>query len=375
MYKKEVKVNLKNEKGSIVIFVLAAMMLFLGILFLLYMSNANAISNQNLAIQKIQNQYKIGDMEQRYKRYLKTANISIERGVIATEKSIYKDIDNNIAIIPKGFMVSDVSGEGNINKGLVVKDSSGNEFVWVPVSNVYEIWNEENNTGKLYEFLGNEKYNQIIYSQNNKWFREPGILSDIDYNQSYLNILGLSSIVQLENNLKNEYKEIMTSIKEYEGFYIGRYETGNITQSQVVVQKNNSNISGRSWYELYRKQKEFYNSNSDISSSMITGSTWDMAIKWIDMNNDNKGYIANSNSRGNYSSMSIIATGSNENYKVNNIYDLAGNVAEWTLEADGNKKRTLRGGSAWNAVGVGERSGEEPQRQETYGSRMIMYLK
>lgn len=42
---------------------------------------------------------------------------------------------------------------------------------------------------------------------------------------------------------------------------------------------------------------------------------------------------SNSSSWGNYSSKSIIDTGSNTTYEANGIYDLAGNCWEWTQEA------------------------------------------
>jgi len=38
------------------------------------------------------------------------------------------------------------------------------------------------------------------------------------------------------------------------------------------------------------------------------------------------------------------STGSNDNYKVKNIYDMAGNVREWTMEAYDKYYRVIRGG-------------------------------
>ncbi len=47
--------------------------------------------------------------------------------------------------------------------------------------------------------------------------------------------------------------------------------------------------------------------------------------------------------KGNYSG-SRIETGSNPDYAVNNIYDMAGNVNDWTLEAYDTYDRLRRGG-------------------------------
>lgn len=58
---------------------------------------------------------------------------------------------------------------------------------------------------------------------------------------------------------------------------------------------------------------------------------------------DENSYVKDSTNKGNYSS-SLINTGSNENYKVKNIYDMAGNVYEWTMEASDTLYRVNRGG-------------------------------
>ena len=47
---------------------------------------------------------------------------------------------------------------------------------------------------------------------------------------------------------------------------------------------------------------------------------------------------------GNDNITSPASTGSRDEYRVKNIYDLAGNVWEWTLEASSNNIRTVRGG-------------------------------
>lgn len=43
-------------------------------------------------------------------------------------------------------------------------------------------------------------------------------------------------------------------------------------------------------------------------------------------------YAKNSTVKGNYKADTIIKTGINDNYKMNNIYDLAGNAIKWTME-------------------------------------------
>lgn len=56
-----------------------------------------------------------------------------------------------------------------------------------------------------------------------------------------------------------------------------------------------------------------------------------------------KRYITYSTGMGNYTS-SINTTGSSSNYAVKNIYDMAGNVLEWTMEAQNTNTRAIRSG-------------------------------
>ena len=87
---------------------------------------------------------------------------------------------------------------------------------------------------------------------------------------------------------------------------------------------------------------------------MIWGCQWDVTCKWLaehkyDINNSRAwGNYFNSVSPangGNYKKGNKKNTGSNENWKANNIYDLAGNCREWTQEANSANRRALRGGS------------------------------
>ena len=109
---------------------------------------------------------------------------------------------------------------------------------------------------------------------------------------------------------------------------------------------------------------------------MITGSLWDETLDWLvsSETTNSEGTVltyqlvgSNSTTFGNYynatfnyiakdaemptatetketSKSVIIPTGSAEYTKTNNIYDMAGNVWEWTTEADSTNIRVYRGG-------------------------------
>ena len=91
-----------------------------------------------------------------------------------------------------------------------------------------------------------------------------------------------------------------------------------------------------------------------------------------------------SNDWGNYckirnSSKEIKATGSNEAWCTNNIYDFAGNVDEWTQEQNSTKYHVCRGGS-FVANGKGypaacRELGEFDYFYKTTGFRIALWLK
>ena len=95
---------------------------------------------------------------------------------------------------------------------------------------------------------------------------------------------------------------------------------------------------------------------------MIWGCLWDRTLIWLAETNqassgvNGKSYaeIVNSNGWGNYNTSSggtgsKQPTGNSETWKANNIYDMAGNVFDWTLEAWHTYSRVLRGGSYSNS--------------------------
>ena len=91
---------------------------------------------------------------------------------------------------------------------------------------------------------------------------------------------------------------------------------------------------------------------------MIWGSLWDRTLIWLAETNATSGgvngksysQLCDSSSWGNYwiddgssTTGTQRPTGSNEAWKANNIYDLAGNVLELTIEATRNDERIDRG--------------------------------
>ena len=98
-----------------------------------------------------------------------------------------------------------------------------------------------------------------------------------------------------------------------------------------------------------QKSKEFasVNNYTSVTSTLIYGVQWDAIMQFIDPGyKDENGkltsFVANSTGKGNYTG-SLLQTGSSSEYAVKNIYDLAGNVAEWTMESFYDYNRVCRG--------------------------------
>ena len=178
---------------------------------------------------------------------------------------------------------------------------------------------------------------------------------------------------------------MIESIEKYGGFYIGRYETGNLNNEDVVLRKNNINIgNNQTWYSMYSKCKKLSFDNPNIKTGMIWGCQWDRTLMWlIETGNktieeicvDSSGWGNNKSSEfkyGDYNqknsgSDTRIPTGSSNYTKANNIYDLVGNVYEWTMEA-GTNGRSDRGGSSNDNHGV---STSRASMQPTFAASYI----
>ena len=125
----------------------------------------------------------------------------------------------------------------------------------------------------------------------------------------------------------------VNSVAQNYGFYIGRYEASayNIGGSDVAASMKDkapwTNISyGTAATVASESAKGF--GYQDCQTALINSYAWDTVLSWIDMTTEN---YSSSIDYGNYSG-TMRSTGSTESDMKNNIYDLAGNVREWTTE-------------------------------------------
>ena len=224
--------------------------------------------------------------------------------------------------------------------------------------------------GRLYANSIGEKYKDAItetYTPNSG-LREPDVVigsngTSYDANLTYLgyiatvtgDTISYTNADEFKKTLQTEYNEIVKSIYNAEGFWVGRYETSNMTQNPntavKVIAGTNTGISNVNWYYMYGQQKA-YSSNkklSGVKSSMILGACHDQVLEFVNTESYNvksTGYALHNRSRsdGPWQTAGLDYTEkSSYNDVSKNVYDLEGNVVEWTTESRSSDIRVRRG--------------------------------
>mgnify|MGYP000495965596 CR=1 FL=1 len=298
--------------------------------------------------------------------------------------------ETRTAVIPGGFTISGKHSERTIEGGLVIYliyDKTEDEiekidwndevtlkhlketydqFVWVPVTNVNKMFmcqsktaetecnielvngtptctnhsNSKDMAGRLYAPSKDEDFNSSLTTQTykaNSGLREPTKLSST--NSSYVNQEEESNL-----ELQTEYNNAVKKVIESKGFWIGRYETSGMSSSNDDIAVNivagkgiEEGISNEKWYRMYKQQQNYASKKSldtsKIQSTMVFGAAYDQTMLFA---NCEKATTSAKDS-------SAVITGKVETDCYKNIYDLCGNLREWTTEAYDTYSRVGRG--------------------------------
>ena len=287
-----------------------------------------------------------------------------------------KKVSSAEPYIPEGFTYK----EGDVNTGYVIEDTYGNQFVWVPVESGKITRQQEGNTEYIEQdssassFVNSVAKNYGFYIARYEASEEIYVKEvEMPVNQ---NVVNETNTAQNSNTLEN----IVTDTQD--------------TTTQKVTEKRVRIIKGKTpWsYITYRDAAKYAQNMKDeyqykgVTTAIVNSYALDATLEWINKNKDN---YSTSISYGNYSG-SIRETGKTDSDIACNIYDLAGNVREWTTEIYTSSKgseisedgktvkevlyRTLRGGSANVNKNAASRIGYAENVSDQYwGFRVILF--
>ncbi len=313
--------------------------------------------------------------------------------------------------IPAGFAPTRIDGENKVEDGLVITDSEGNEFVWIP-------W--EDITDEKYK----EAQDMVIdknWSHNDAYVSNGGTdgkgWSD-DYSTDDKNILDKQytgeNVLPTEDWIKEKQTDVAkTSIVKYKGFYVARYEAGipkeatgfyvlpdekenltytidgrgNIGETNKIKSLSPVSKKGvQAWNFITQPNaklvaENMYAGSSSVGSYLIDSGAWNHICDGIFNGRDESKSITNSSNWGNYKDNKTtnynaieglwaqheyvsswgyasdynngkvnlnpggtnrieLETGASEDFKNYNIYDMAGNMWEWTTAHNINETKT-----------------------------------
>ena len=233
--------------------------------------------------------------------------------VVANVEVTYPD--GNVWV-PEGFRISTDSAE-KVQGGIVIEDKNLNQFVWVPVA--------------------------TIADYKRTWYKGYGSFSE------YLEALP---------------EDEKTSVERYKGFYIGRYEAGDKENTEAKTLRSSNDVTKTVTIKANQAPYNYVTRTQAVSlaegfatkqgykakTKLVSSYAWDTTIAFMQKVNSDYG---SSSEEGNYkdttfsytditgarqtkakNSNVLVPTG--QTTPVCNIYDMGGNVFEWTTESCSN---------------------------------------
>ena len=281
------------------------------------------------------------------KSYTKNVSVTVNQF-----KDVYEYMQTNTKVtysdgdvwVPEGFKVAGDSAS-TVQNGVVIEDKDGNQFVWVPVA--------------------------TIADYKRTWYTGDGTLSK--YSEA----------------LPEDEK---TSVERYKGFYIGRYEAGDKENTEAKTLRSSNDVTKTVTIKANQAPYNYVTRTQAVSlaegfatkqgykakTKLVSSYAWDTTIEFIQKVNSDYG---SSSEEGNYynttfsytditgarqtkekSSPVLVPTG--QTTPVCNIYDMGGNVFEWSNErySPGPEPYCLRGGEYKFASSTGSPAGFRTKR-------------
>ena len=269
----------------------------------------------------------------------------------------------------------------DLSTGLVIREkATGSEYVWVEVPKTGEVYK---NAGLDISIFGEKEYNLIEKDLQDytSEYRTKAEFKDEFFEDSS------EGWFKNANEYNDAKYKMLKNVYENGGFWVGRYEAGSnkigtksSKEREVPITKANMypyNYITRTQAKVLSEQVE----SGSSTSSLMYGLQWGLMLKYI----ENKKVVSkeilnkNSTSIGNYKNNSwkvdnkgvkclkdgashfeegpfsknvgeawLLTTGASNDFALMNIYDIAGNMWEWTLEYSGMKNKSgVQVGGSW----------------------------
>ena len=268
------------------------------------------------------------------KSYTKNVSVTVNQF-----KDVYEYMQTNTKVtysdgevwIPEGFKVAEDSAS-TVQGGVVIEDKDGNQFVWVPVATL------------------------------------------ADYKRTWYT--GYDSFSEYSEALPEDEK---TSVERYKGFYIGRYEAGDKENTEAKTLRSSNDVTKTVTIKANQAPYNNVTKTQAISlaegfatkqgykakTKLVSSYAWDTTIAFLQKVNSDYG---SSSEEGNYkdttfsytditgarqtkakNSNVLVPTG--QTTPVCNIYDMGGNVFEWTTESCSNTDYPCAGRGGYCSIG------------------------
>ena len=433
MYKGAIKMNLKSSKAITLVALIITIIILLilaGVSLSMILGDNGLINKAQSSVDKYQQsanneQAMLNSIEDYFKEYMPGEEMPLPAGWDGTKVTAISDGKHNIIPVPKDFYYVG----GNLGNGVIISDNPadkydgsvdkttweyttslvGNQFVWIPCTEA-EYHKTTNWAG-----TGQPQWGQYDPTESNATEKA----KVLKYGGFY--------VARYEAGLADGITKYDTNHLDSGGGSPGYDVTGTPKSKAgqdpwIFISQTNSKANAESWYA----------SSSSVESGLITGTQWDVMLKkFIGTTNENgvtftENDMVNSYRWGNYYNPNIPYTGRTANFYQSgsswyitpftttvatgttgtnqmteyttgaskvaesyHIYDVAGNIWEWTEEIGGPDPngasvgpnfRVFRGGSCHNdssSYPACFRHGDSDASRmgSCFGFRAVLYIK
>ena len=376
------KKTFKNSKGI----TLVALVITIVILLILAGISISALTNTGIfekakdakeksEVAEKQQSEILDSYEKELNKYT-SDNLEENIGVKFEKNTELHDKNGAKIIVPAGFKVVNTD-DLTVEKGIVVEDSKGNQYVWIPCTT-------EDSKSQL-QFKRTEWDVEVDGADNSRASKDELTLTcPENYSDNELTYAVVNEIVA-------QVKAEKDSVRRNGGYYIGRYEVGD-ENGTAVIKADQTPMASIIWSTAYSKAKGI-GGGPGATTYLCSSYAWDTAINFIQNNGfPNYAKAREDSYNENWSDKNvkdstgkIIKTANNssrlETGKTTpkcNIYDMGGNVAEFTTEVmpSTSEPLVLRGGLYYNYGPAGRRyDGYTSSGNSGSGLRATLFLK